>query len=87
MGGRRLFVGRLPPGTTRLELLKLFSKFGGITLLEHLAKNGIAFVTFATIESAQRVLEEGPHLLHDVPLNVTLAQHRQAAAGVQSSLV
>jgi len=67
---RKLFVGGLSWETSSKDLREYFEKFGevsGCTLktdLETKKSRGFGFVTFASVEAVEKVLEEKKHELH-----------------------
>lgn len=71
---KKLFVGRLPEGTTENDLLEHFSKFGEIIDV-YIPKpmRGISFVTFASGEVAKKVQSQN-HRLGTTLLNVSFAE-------------
>ena len=75
---KKLFVGRLPEGTTENALLEYFSKFGEITDV-YIPKpmRGISFVTFASGEVANKVQSQN-HRLGTTLLNVSFAEPKTA---------
>lgn len=66
----KLFVGRLPDGTTQQELDKHFSQFGELkdTYIPSPFRN-FAFITYASTEDGRACLREN-HVLNGVRLNV-----------------
>lgn len=75
---KKLFVGRLPDGTTETDLLEHFSKFGEVIDV-YIPKpmRGISFVTFASGEVAKKVQSQN-HRLGTNLLNVSFAEPKAA---------
>jgi len=75
---KKLFVGRLPDGTTENDLLEHFSKFGEVIDV-YIPKpmRGISFVTFASGEVAKKVQSQN-HRLGTNLLNVNFAEPKAA---------
>lgn len=75
---KKLFVGRLPDGTTENDLLDHFSKFGEVIDV-YIPKpmRGISFVTFASGEVSKKVQSQN-HRLGSNLLNVTFAEPKAA---------
>lgn len=69
---RKLFIGRLPRGTTEEDLQEYFTTFGTLADV-YIPKppRGFAFVTFEKGEVAETVLGQ-KHFLRDMQLNVTI---------------
>jgi len=69
---RKLFVGRLPRGTTEEDLQEYFTTFGTLADV-YIPKppRGFAFVTFEKGDVAEAVLGQ-KHFLRDMQLNVTI---------------
>lgn len=57
MESHKLYVGNLSHSVGEDDLKELFSEFGTITEIEMHAADGFGFVTFETLEGAERARE------------------------------
>lgn len=75
---KKLFVGRLPDGTTENDLYEYFSKFGEVIDV-YIPKpmRGISFVTFSSGEVAKKVHSQS-HRFGTNLLNVSVAEPKAA---------
>ena len=63
----KLFVGRLPDGTSKEAIIEYFTKYGELTdVYIPNPFRGFGFVTFASSEVAKKVL----HMSHDFKVRV-----------------
>lgn len=71
---KKLFIGRLPEGTTETELQDYFGQFGELTDVYIPRPNrNFGFVTFSSSDAAQTVVNQN-HSIRDSLLNVSFAE-------------
>lgn len=80
----RIFVSRIPPGMTQVNLRDYFVKYGEIEdVFVPNPPRGFAFVTFRDLDVAEKLVD-GQHLINNVSVNVSLAMTKDScfAAGL-----